>query len=181
MLLARFLRTIDSLLDVAQPTSLLDVGCGEGVVTELLARRTSGRVVGVDLGDERMRGEWARRQGGRLDFLPASAYDLPFDDRSFECVCALEVLEHLERPHDALAEMVRVSARWLLVSVPREPLWRAAHLLAGRHVRALGNTPGHVNHWSARGVERLVGAYADLMEVARPFPWTVVLASRRAA
>ena len=41
-------------------------------------------------------------------------------------------------------------ARHLLVSVPREPLWRALNMLRGAYWRALGNTPGHLNHWSKR-------------------------------
>jgi 2-polyprenyl-3-methyl-5-hydroxy-6-metoxy-1,4-benzoquinol methylase len=121
-----------------------------------------------------MRAHWQAREGGLLSFAPASAYDLPFDDGSFDCVCALEVLEHLERPRDALAEMARVASRTLLVSVPREPLWRLSHVVAGRDVRALGNTPGHINHWSSRGFRQLVSSYGSVRAVARPFPWTIV-------
>ena len=173
-LLARFLRTIDEAIAGIRPTSILDVGCGEGVVTERLAALTGVTTVGVDLGDESMRAHWSGRGQGLLSFASASAYELPFDDASFDCVCALEVLEHLERPRDALAEMVRVAARTLLVSVPREPLWRVSHVLAGRDVRALGNTPGHVNHWSTRDFRSLVSEYGAVRSVAQPFPWTVV-------
>ena len=110
-----------------------------------------------------------------LTFQAASAYDLPFDDGSFDCVCALEVLEHLERPRDALTEMARVARKALLLSVPREPVWRVAHLLAGRDVRQLGNTPGHVNHWSARAFRDFVSEYGSVLEIERPFPWTIVV------
>ncbi len=157
-----------------RPSSLLDVGCGEGLVTERLARLTGVPTVGVDLGDETMREHWESRAGGLLTFASASAYELPFDDGSFDCVAALEVLEHLERPRDALAEMARVAARYLLASVPREPLWRVSHLAAGRDLAALGNTPGHINHWSSRAFIRLVAGYGTVRTVARPFPWTIV-------
>jgi SAM-dependent methyltransferase len=130
--------------------------------------------VGVDLGSETLRAQWAQREGGLLTFASASAYELPYDDGSFDCVCALEVLEHLERPRDALSEMARVASRTLVLSVPREPVWRIAHLLAGRDVRALGNTPGHINHWSAGAFRRLVSEYGSVRRIARPFPWTVV-------
>ena len=158
-----------------RPSSLLDVGCGEGLVTERLAQLTGVTTVGVDLGDESMRAHWAQRERGLLTFASASAYELPFDAGSFDCVCALEVLEHLERPRDALAEMARVSSRALVVSVPREPVWRAAHMLAGRDVRDFGNTPGHINHWSSGGFRRLVSEVGSVRRVARPFPWTVVV------
>lgn len=158
-----------------RPGSILDVGCGEGVVTERVARLTGATTVGVDLGDDEMRAHWSEREARGLTFASASAYELPFEDGSFDCVCALEVLEHLERPRDALAEMARVANRTILVSVPREPLWRIAHLLAGRNVRALGNTPGHINHWSSSEFARLVSDYGSVRRVTRPFPWTVVI------
>lgn len=179
-LLSRFLDRIDEAVDSVAPSSILDVGCGEGVVTERLARRTGARTVGVDLGEPGLAVEWSNRSSETLSFQPASAYELPFADSSFDLACALEVLEHLERPQEALAELTRVARCAILVSVPREPVWRVAHLLAGRDVRALGNTPGHVNHWSSRAFERFVAGAADVQRVSRPFPWTIVLATPRA-
>jgi SAM-dependent methyltransferase len=122
-----------------------------------------------------MRRQWSGRAGGPLTFEAASAYSLPYDDASFDCVCALEGLEHLERPQDALAQMTRVARRAMLLSVPREPIWRLSHLLAGRDVRAFGNTPGHVNHWSTRAFLGLVSGYGRVLSVSRPFPWTIVV------
>jgi 2-polyprenyl-3-methyl-5-hydroxy-6-metoxy-1,4-benzoquinol methylase len=173
--LARFLRRIDGAVVSIRPDSILDVGCGEGVVTERIARLTRAPTVGVDVGDDVMRRQWSERDGGSLTFEAASAYSLPFDDASFDCVCALEVLEHLERPHDALEQMARVARRALLLSVPREPIWRLSHLLAGRDVRAFGNTPGHVNHWSTRAFLGLVSGYGRVRSVSQPFPWTIVV------
>jgi 2-polyprenyl-3-methyl-5-hydroxy-6-metoxy-1,4-benzoquinol methylase len=177
LLLGRFLETVEDLARRASPGSILDVGCGEGFVTERLAAAMAVPTVGVDLGDERLRAHWHTREREGLTFRPASAYSLPFDDGAFDCVCALEVLEHLERPHDALAELARVSRQTLLVSVPREPVWRMSHLFAGRDIRRLGNTPGHINHWSSKAFARLVSRYGEIGSVQRPFPWTIVLAN----
>ena len=175
-LLGRFLRQVDELVVALEPSSILDVGCGEGVVTARLAKLTGVTTVGVDLGDEPMRAEWAARSPrGLLTFEAASTYELPFADGSFDCVCALEVLEHLERPRDALAELARVARKALLLSVPREPVWRVAHVLAGRDVRQLGNTPGHVNHWSARAFRSLASEYGSVLAFERPLPWTIVV------
>jgi hypothetical protein len=69
--------------------------------------------------------------------------------------------------------MARVARRAVLVSVPREPLWRISHLLAGRDVRRLGNTDGHINHWSSRGFEELSSKFGRVERVSRPFPWTM--------
>jgi glycosyltransferase involved in cell wall biosynthesis len=173
-LIARFLQEIDAAVLAAAPGSILDVGCGEGIVTERLAAVSGSATVGVDLGTEALQKEWQRREGGRLSFCPGSAYDLPFEDGSFDLVCALEVLEHLERPREALAELARVSSGSVLVSVPREPLWQVSHLLALKDLRSLGNTPGHVNHWSSGQFRQLVRGYGEVVSFERPFPWLIM-------
>ena len=174
-LVERFLRAVDAAVAAAAPESVLDVGCGEGVVTERIARLLpETAVVGLDVADPRLVREWDARAGGNLVFHAGSAYSLPYPDGAFELVCALEVLEHLERPAAGLDELARVASRALVLSVPREPLWRALNVASGRYVRALGNTPGHVNHWSRREFVRLAGRAGEVTSVRTPVPWTVV-------
>lgn len=176
MLLDRFLRAIDETAAEIAPSRVLDVGCGEGVVTERLARRLAdSTIVGVDADDGRLRDEWNSRRLDNVSFAAASAYDLPFEDGNFDLVCAFEVLEHLERPRDALAEMERVSGGCLLLSVPREPQWRISHLLAGRNLRLLGDTPGHINHWSKSSFESLLSGYGRGVRMRTSFPWTIAV------
>jgi ubiquinone/menaquinone biosynthesis C-methylase UbiE len=177
LLVKRFRARIDTLILSTSPGSLLDVGCGEGVVTdELAALLPSARVTGIDVPDPTLAAEWARRNA---EYVAGTAYELPFDDGEFDLVSAIEVFEHLERPAAALSEMARVARRYVLVSVPREPLWRAANVAAGRYLRELGNTPGHIQHFSRRGIATLVGTTADVTQVSGPLPWTVVLAKVR--
>jgi SAM-dependent methyltransferase len=176
LLLQRFLRELDAIATGLAPRSVLDVGCGEGVVTERLARLlNSAGVLGLDADDPQLRREWEARRLDNLSFATGSAYDLPFEDDSFDLVCAVEVLEHLERPRDALAGMARVARRALLLSVPSEPAWRISHLLAGRNIRRLGDTPGHVNHWSKAAFGELASEYGTIARLRSPFPWTVAL------
>jgi ubiquinone/menaquinone biosynthesis C-methylase UbiE len=156
------------------PKSALEVGCGEGVVADKMQRRW-GEVVALDLPDAGLRADWRRYPEPR--FLHASAHQLPFEDDQFDVVVAAEVLEHLPDPVRGLREMARVGRRHLVVSVPREPIFRSCNLLAGRYVRDLGNTPGHLNHWSKRGFVRFVSQVADVREVTSPFPWTTVWAT----
>jgi SAM-dependent methyltransferase len=175
-LLERFLQRVDQAAQTTAASSVLDVGCGEGVVTERFARRLApAQVLGVD--EARLEEEWQRRRAPNLSFQTGSAYGLPFPDGSFELVCAIEVLEHLERPGDALAEMSRVASSALLLSVPNEPSWRISHMLAGRNLRNLGNTPGHINHWSQRAFAELVSGYGRLERIEGVFPWTLAVAS----
>jgi hypothetical protein len=71
--------------------------------------------------------------------------------------------------------MARVASRWLLVSVPREPVWRATNMARGAYLRDLGNTPGHVNRWSKASFKRLLSRYGTIEEARSPFPWTMLL------
>ena len=152
----------------------LEVGCGEGVIAGKLQRRF-GEVVALDLPDAGLRADWRGYDGPR--FLHASAHELPFGDDQFDVVVAAEVLEHLPDPVKGLQEMARVGRRHLVLSVPREPIFRSCNLVAGRYVRDLGNTPGHLNHWSKRGFVRFVSHVAEVRDVTSPFPWTTVWAT----
>jgi 2-polyprenyl-3-methyl-5-hydroxy-6-metoxy-1,4-benzoquinol methylase len=175
-LMAGFHSTLDELWAEAAPRSILDVGCGEGVLTAEWAERLGdGRIVGIDLDDPKLRAEWERRSRPNLEFRVEEATSLSFADGEFDMACAIEVLEHVPEPEATLAEMARVASRHLLVSVPREPLWRGLNVARGAYVRDLGNTPGHVNHWSKRAFVALLSRYGTVQEARSPFPWTMVL------
>lgn len=150
--------------------SPLEVGAGEGVISERLVERF-GSAVALDLPDAGLREEWRARPGPA--YLHADAQRLPFADSTFDLVVCVEVLEHLPDPRAGLRELARVGSRHLLLSVPREPVFRACNLLAARHVRSLGNTPGHLHHWSTEAFLRFVGEVGVVRAVATPFPWTM--------
>jgi SAM-dependent methyltransferase len=175
-LMAGFHSTLDELWETARPESLLDVGCGEGVLTCQWAERLGDRrVVGIDLDDPKLRAEWEARARPNLEFRAEEATRLSFPDDEFDVAAAIEVLEHVPEPEATLSEMARVARRWLLVSVPREPLWRGLNMARGAYWGALGNTPGHVNHWSKRSFTQLLERYGTVEEARSPFPWTMLL------
>jgi 2-polyprenyl-3-methyl-5-hydroxy-6-metoxy-1,4-benzoquinol methylase len=174
--MAGFERALLQLLDRAAPESLLDVGCGEGELVQRLALRLHPRpVVGIDLEEESIQAGWAAHPAENLSYRTMQAGELPFGAGEFDLVSAIEVLEHLPEPQAALAQMARCARRHLLVSVPREPLWRGLNLARGAYWRQLGNTPGHLNHWSARSFARLLGRHGEIVEARAPLPWTMLL------
>jgi 2-polyprenyl-3-methyl-5-hydroxy-6-metoxy-1,4-benzoquinol methylase len=175
-LVRAFQDVLDDLIAQADPGSILDVGCGEGVLTEHWAQRPeSGRVAGLDLEDPGLQTHWTRRTRPNLEFAIGNAEALPFARDEFDLVSAIELLEHVTEPRAVLEEMARVARGHLLVSVPREPMWRALNLVRGAYPGALGNTPGHVNHWSKRAFMNLVSDYGALAAVRSPLPWTMAL------
>jgi 2-polyprenyl-3-methyl-5-hydroxy-6-metoxy-1,4-benzoquinol methylase len=175
-LMGGFERTLDELMSRAQPQSLLDVGCGEGVLAHRWAlEMPNTQIVGIDLEEESIQAGWAERQAPNLQYRTMPAEDLPFAAGEFELASAIEVLEHVPDPEHTVAEMARCAERFLLVSVPREPLWRMLNIARGAYLGQLGNTPGHLNHWSKRSFAKLLSRHGEVVELRSPFPWTMLL------
>jgi ubiquinone/menaquinone biosynthesis C-methylase UbiE len=174
-LMTGFEKSLDELWHMASPESILDVGCGEGVLTSKWAERLEGRIVGIDLPDPKLEAEWQKRQRPNLEYRAEEATSLSFADDEFDMATAIEVLEHVPDPERTVAEMARVAKRWVLVSVPREPLWRGLNMARGAYIKDFGNTPGHINHWSKRSFVAMLSRHGTVQEVRSPFPWTMVL------
>jgi SAM-dependent methyltransferase len=176
-LMAGFFGALDRALQNVVPGAVLEVGAGEGEVTSRLRERLPDvPVFGLDLPDDETADHWSEKG---VDGVFGDIDHLPFPDRSFDLLLAIEVLEHVQFPELALAEMERVTRDAVVVSVPREPVWRAANMARGKYWGDLGNTPGHINHWSAAAFRRLVGRRFDIEWTDTPFPWTMVRATRR--
>lgn len=176
-LMAGFHRNLDACYAMASPTSILDIGCGEGVLTHEWAGRLpeGGRIVGTDLDDPLLHAQWEQRRAPNLEYRVMKGEALEFADNEFDTATAIEVLEHVTDPGMVLSEMARCASRWLLVSVPREPLWRITNIARGAYWSELGNTPGHLNHWSSRSFRTTLSNYGEVVELRHPFPWVMAL------
>jgi SAM-dependent methyltransferase len=177
-LLERFRLRMETELHDLGPRSLLDAGCGEGVATAWLAAvAPDAAITGLD-----GRPDAVALLPGRVPRATAVSGDLyamPFADRQFDVVVCTEVLEHLDRPDDAVRELVRVADRALLVTVPHEPWFRAGNVARLRYLKRLGNTPGHKNNWSRSGFTRLVEPHVASVRWLSAFPWQAIVAELR--
>jgi len=177
-LVATFQRELGRLFESVDPASVLDVGCGEAILTHRWAlARPATRVVGFDLEDPAIQAEWEQRRAPNLEYRILRAQEpFPFEAGEFALATAIEVLEHVPDPEHTVAEMARCArGGHLLVSVPREPLWRALNVARGSYLSELGNTPGHLNHWSRRGFAELLSRHGEVVEARSPLPWTMLL------
>jgi 2-polyprenyl-3-methyl-5-hydroxy-6-metoxy-1,4-benzoquinol methylase len=175
-LMAGFMSQLDELVDRTGASEAHEVGCGEGELAIRLARRGI-RARGTDAFPQVL--DEARRRAGaagvEIDFEATPVEQLEPARHSAELILCCEVLEHLEDPKRALDVLAGLARPWLIASVPREPLWRALNLARLSYVGDLGNTPGHLNHWSRRDFVRFLTSRFEVVEVRSPTPWTMVL------
>jgi SAM-dependent methyltransferase len=170
---------IGDLLELAALTGATDVheiGCGEGELALRLAARGM-RVRGTDASAAVI--EEARRRadaaGESVEFRSAPVEELDPARDAAELVVCCEVMEHLSDPNVALGVLAALATPWAIVSVPREPLWRALNMARLKYLGALGNTPGHLNHWSRRTFLEFLERRMEVVEVRSPLPWTMAL------
>jgi 2-polyprenyl-3-methyl-5-hydroxy-6-metoxy-1,4-benzoquinol methylase len=171
-----FMADLDELAARSRAGEAHEVGCGEGELAIRLARsglRVRGSDAFPDVLDE-ARGR-AHAAGVEIAFEAIPVEQLDPARHAAELIVCCEVLEHLENPERALNVLAGLARPWLIASVPREPLWRALNLARLSYVGELGNTPGHLGHWSKRGFERFLGTHFEVVEVRSPLPWTMAL------
>jgi len=158
-----------------QPTSILELGCGEGyLLNQLHQKLPTVKMLGLDTLDIAL--TEGRRVFPDLDLRTGDIYHIDQPDNSWDMTIASEVLEHLDHPEQALQELKRVAQRYVLLSVPNEPWFRLGNLARGRNLKRFGNHPEHINLWSQSGFVRFVGKHLTGEKVVNAFPWTIVLA-----
>lgn len=88
--------------------SILDVGCDQTYLKSFLNQIKSNRIkyIGVD------------KMGTPDIIIDLEKSPLPFQDKEFDFVCCLDVLEHLNNPYEIFDELVRVSRKFILLSLP---------------------------------------------------------------
>ncbi|MDL2254291.1 methyltransferase domain-containing protein [Ruminococcaceae bacterium OttesenSCG-928-I18] len=152
------------------PENLLDVGCGEGFTLAMVQKQTPGvHLTGCDISEQAL--TLAKQLVPKAELQRASVYELPFADDSFDITICLGVLEHLEHPQKALAEIHRVTRGQVLLSVPHAPFFRLPNLLSGKYLATWGTPPAHIQQFRKSNFGRLCGNYFNLRYCLGVFPW----------
>ena len=152
MLLDGYFKAVEDLVKEANLKKglALEVGCGAGFSTKRL-RDMLPKGVELEASEyvEQLLPD-AKKLNPGMRITAESVYELKRKDESLDLVFLLEVLEHLDYPETALKEISRAvkPGGYLILGVPREPLWRALNVARLKYLKDFGNTVGHLNHWS---------------------------------
>lgn len=146
-----------------KPANLLDIGCGTGYITKKFLNLVP-EVTACDTDLKRIK--IAKKfVGGGAKFVHSDGKSLPFKDREFEVVTCLEVLEHVKDYITLIKECKRVSKKYILFTVPREPIFLLANLLRGKHIRHFGNIPDHINHFNKRRFYKVLSGHVKIKNI----------------
>jgi len=181
MALHRFFEQVQLLLpdDV---TTVIDAGCGEGYAAQQIQRwQPDVKIYGCDLAESAL--VRAKRVNPALPTCVADVTQPPFPPECADLVISLEVMEHLPDPAQALQAYLRLTRRYVLLSVPNEPIFRTLRMTSGKNIMQWGDHPEHIQHWNLRSFQRFLRLQGvEVIEAASPFPyiWSIVLGQKSA-
>jgi ubiquinone/menaquinone biosynthesis C-methylase UbiE len=131
---------------------ILDAGCGGGAYVEFLSRKGLD-VTGIDKHEQFL--ELAREQGRMGNYVQGDLTNLPFPDNTFDCTYCFDVLEHID---DKLAvqELVRVTKKRLIITVPKEDEVMQKYNLTFLHYQ----DKTHLRNYTSASLNSLLSAHS---------------------
>ncbi len=168
---------LDNFVTTVKPSRIHEVGCGEGYWTikwldkGYNAHGSDFSSIAIDMA----RSNAHEQQNTAQNFAVKNIYDLDPNIDSADLVVCCQVLEHLENPEKALLALKGIAHPYLILCVPREPLWHVLNIARGKYWSEWGNTPGHIQHWSKLKLIQYLSVHFTIMDVRSPIPWTMVL------
>lgn len=148
-------RYIEAARRAGPSDEILDVACGTGFGTAILARATSGMVHGCDIADDAVAEARRTCADPRIRFMRADGTSLPYADAHFDFVVSLETIEHVHDDRSFLRELARVlkPAGTIVLSTPNRRVTSPdGHVI----------NPFHVREYARGELERLLGeAFAE--------------------
>jgi ubiquinone/menaquinone biosynthesis C-methylase UbiE len=170
----------DILSQILSPSdSIFEVGCGPGESSDRISKMLfdTNHFIVSDYDPRHV--TMIRKMRPHLNVKQANVLQLEETDNAYDIVVILEVLEHIDQYEQALDEIFRVAKKWVIISVPREPLWRILNMLRLKYILKFGNTPDHSNHWSTSSLKKMLSKYGQVRKVYQPIPWSVVLVEKK--
>lgn len=176
-----YFSALDSLLDIIKEDvhSILEAGCGEGEVSFHVFDYFGGKANQEAFDISQAVIEGAQKRNPKIAFSAGDIYKVDMGS-DHELVLCCEVLEHMEQPEKVIERLFLQTSRYLIVSVPNEPVWRILNMARGKYIKDLGNTPGHIQHWSSAKFLKMFSDFnCRILEVRKPLPWTMLLIEKK--
>ena len=175
-MMSGYFAALDSLLDKIgdEIETILEAGCGEGEVTFHVYDYFKGlkKQDAFDISEKVIEG--AAKRNPNINFSSGDIYKVSTGEHDLVLCC--EVLEHMDNPKEVIGKLFEQSNRYLIISVPHEPIWRILNMARGKYLKDFGNTPGHVQHWTSSGIKKeFKGFDCEILSVKKPLPWTMML------
>ena len=138
---------------IGDEKTIMDIGCGEGILMEKIVRKFPYvKVFGIDPSPENV----DICKAHNLTVHTGSVYELPLADTSVDCVLFIEVIEHLDHPELAIKEIRRILKKdgKLILLFPHDHIFKLARLLTLRFKEAFYDA-GHVRQWTPKEMRLL--------------------------
>jgi len=133
-------RMIIKLLDQVSFETILDVGCGSGVMLDVLQKKYNIKISGMDISENII-------NKNKTYFPDMNFYNADISDtiipKKFDCVIASEVLEHIVDYKTALINLTKMADKYIIITVPSCPLFPT------------DKNVGHIRHFNKNGLVEL--------------------------
>lgn len=151
--------------------NIVDIGCGEGILLEQLIKKFPKKeIFGIDGEKENI----AICKKYNLDVRFGSVYKLPLEDSSIDCIIFMEVIEHLDRPDQAIREISRVLKKdgIVIILFPNDAMFKFARIATLNIKEAFYDT-GHVKQWTPAGIKKVVRKFGLVPVSKKNLPFVV--------
>lgn len=139
--------------------TFIDIACGDGYLLHCVTKSKKHKIsaYGVDLSYKRLQKTSAHVQN--VSLFQGTVLKLPFKDNSFDAVVCSETLEHLPDYITALRELLRITKKTLVITVPNEENIMTQHCPKCDHQFYIND---HVNSFTAESFTRTIKQQSEI-------------------
>ena len=168
--IANFLNNIITELNECNPKTVLDVGSGEGIASNMIRKNVNANMDMMDISIDNLK---IAKRYVKSNKICGSIYNLPFRDNAYDTIMCLEVLEHLDEPAKAFKEIKRVSRSYAVISVPNTLIFRMGNLLSLKNLSRFGEDRDHKISFNNRTFKKMLQREFRHVEVTKKHFWLI--------
>ncbi len=142
----------------------LNVACGDGYSSGILAKGGAKKVYGVDINREVIQ-RAKERYKKKCTFSTQDAHHLQFEDNFFDCTISFETIEHLKHPHTFLKELKRVTkpGSYIIISTPNGRISKKAGFCISRY---------HLKEYTTDEMKSMLNKHFKVVSTWHQYPFS---------